>query len=397
MPRHELEIALITNSVYPYHLHNVAILSLPFGCTYHFRYESRYFQHPSAEISELKGKEGILILRDFERATFVPLRKFQVLDVDYCGELIFLDLQFLNFVEYAACRSELDAQSDREMAVLQSDREKYSNAVLAQLEALKIRNCKEQHLEKLILPVGPGDLRGIRLDKSVEGGGLTNAWLHVVTALGGMGAYKEICFYLISSIRLLNSGNSASRFRTGERAGVVLRAGKVYVFRVHQVTGDRRVPPRPGFKMRLQSIAGHISPLRPEISIDGAYDRMSFLVSALQQEQETNQSELLLTCDQSVADPSNASMSSPLPATPVQLQIKWPRWNRFMKWVGNPVLFVLGAALFVMADAIRRRLKLGDNGQYLVQLVGLALLAIGGKTWGFLTGSVKSGSPTTRP
>ena len=88
MAKSNPEIILITNSVYPYHLHNVAILSLPFGATYHFRYEHRYFDLHSTEIERLKGKIGILVLRDYERATFIPLRTFEVLAVDDCGQFI---------------------------------------------------------------------------------------------------------------------------------------------------------------------------------------------------------------------------------------------------------------------------------------------------------------------
>lgn len=79
------EVLFLTNSIYPYHLHNVAILSLPFGATYHFRYERQYFHLCSQEIGELEGKVGLLVLRDFDRATFIPLRTLRILKVDDCG------------------------------------------------------------------------------------------------------------------------------------------------------------------------------------------------------------------------------------------------------------------------------------------------------------------------
>jgi hypothetical protein len=390
------EIILVTNSVHPYHLHNVSILSLPFGGTYHFRYEHRYFQLDSSEIADLQGKMGLLVLRDFERATFVPLRSFRVLAVDDCGEFVFLDLQFLHFVEYAASRSETDVASMEQVGLMRADRERYSSAVAPQLDALKIGNNPNQHLDKLILSARSADLARVPLTQATEGGMFTQAWSRVVTALGGMDAYKSVCFYVISTVSSLNTGRAAPRFATRGRAGLVLRTGHNYLIRVYQVIGDRSVPARPGFKMRLQCIEGQVSPLHSEISVDGAYDRLSFFAFVVPQEREKNQSELLLTCDQSIPDPSDPLLSSPIPPTPVQLLIKWPRWDRFVKWVVNPALFVLGAGLFVMADKVRQCLELGDNGKYLIQLVGLALLAIGGKTWGFLTGSIKSGPPGSR-
>ena len=394
MGKPKLEIVLVTNSVYPYHLHNVAILSLPFGAAYHFRYEHRFLQLDSDGIENLQDKMGLLVLRDFERATLVPLRTFRVLAVDDCGDFVFLDLQFQYFVSYPASASEVASGIQLDDS-LRQEREKYSYTVAAQLEGLNIRNDKKQHLTKLIFPAKPGDLATIVLTNATEGGQFAHAWSHVVTALGGMDAYKGVCFYLISSILALNSGKRVSRFSTRWRTGLVLRTGTVYLIRVYQVIGDRSVPARPGFKIRLQYIEGHLSPLRSEIAVDGAYDRLSFFVFVLPQEQETNQSELLFACDQSVPD-STGALSSLIPATSVQLQITWPRWDRFVKWVVNPGLFVVGASLFVMADSVRVWLKLGDNGKYLIQLVGLALLALGGRTWGFLTGSIKSGPPGSR-
>jgi hypothetical protein len=142
----------------------------------------------------------------------------------------------------------------------------------------------------------------------------------------------------------------------------------------------------------------HLAVLRGEQRIDGAYDRLSFLVSVLPQENETSASSMVLSCDQPIADPSDAKQSSSIPPSIVDLQIQWPLRDRFMKRVGYPVLFVLGVWLFLKADDVQKILGLGggDMGKYLVQLVGLSLLALGGKNWSFLTGAFKSGPPGTR-
>ncbi len=390
------EIILVTNSIYPYHLHNVAILSLPFGGTYHFRYEHRYFHLDVHGIEHLKGKVGVLVLRDYERATFIPLRTFRVLNVDDCGEFVFLDLEFLHFVEYASSRSEAQAGSSTLADALLRERERYSGTVAAQIQASGVENKKNQHLPKLIFRASPLELAKINATTASEGRGFANAWSHVVTALGGMPVYEAVCFYVVGTVLELNSGKGASRFSGRWRAGLVLETGKIYLIRIYQLTGNRAVPPRPGYKMRLTCVEGHLSPLRSEIAMDGAYDRLSFFVSVLPQEREKNQSELLITSDQSFPDSTSPPSSFPLPPSPLQLQIQWPLWDRIMKWAGYPAIFILGAGLFVMADKIQQRLYLGEIGKYLIQLFGLSLLALGGKNWGFLTGAFKSGPPGSR-
>lgn len=390
------EVILVTNSIYPYHLHNVAILSLPFGAAYHFRYERRYFQFDSHGIDALRGKSGILVLRDYIRSTFIPLRTFRVLAVDDCGEFVFLDLEFRHFVEYAASRSEAEAGSSAVAEALLHEREKHTQTIARQVLVSGVENIEHQHLAKLILSANPLELAKITTASASEGGQFAHAWSHVVTVLGGMAVYEKVCFYAVSTVLELNSGKSASRFSSRWRAGLVLETGRVYLIRVYQLIGDREAPPRPGFQMRLTCMEGHLSPLRSEIAVDGAYDRLSFFVSVLPQEREENQSELLVTCNQSVPDQTDASRSSPLPTTPLELRIQWPLWDRIMKWAVYPVLFISGAGLFVMADNIQNRLALGETGKYLLQLIGLSLLALGGKNLGFLTGAFKSGPPGSR-
>jgi hypothetical protein len=390
------EILLITNSIYPYHLHNVSVLSLPFGTAYRFRYEHRHLELGSLAIEDLRDKAGVVVLRDYERATFIPLRAFKIMNVDDCGEFLFLDLQFLYFVGYSASWPETSVASGSPGDFFVNEREKYSGIVADQLGTLKIQNAANQSLSKLILWVQANKLGGIALETAMVGPKFADAWIHVVNVLAGMAVYKGVCFYVISSVLTLNSGKDASRFSTRWRAGLELRTGRVYMLRIYQVISDRTTPTRPGFKLRLGFIGAHLNPLRSEEPVDGPYDRLSYLVFTLPQESETNESELLLSCDQPIFDPSDTARSSQIPPTPVQLRIRWPRWARFVKWVVHPALFVVGAGLFVMADKVQQFFAFSDNGKYLVQLIGLALLAIGGKTWGFLTGSIKSGPPGSK-
>jgi hypothetical protein len=396
MRKQGFEILLISNSIYPYHLHNVAILSLPFGCTYRFRYERRYFKVDAGEIDLLSGKFGVFVLRDSDRNTFIPLRTFRVLSVDDCGEFVFLDLEFQRFANYVTLMAERDAKSADAADRLLAAREVYDAAVKRCLDGLGIQTTLAQGPRKLILSVKPEDLEGIAIVESSEGRGFKWAWAHVATALGGMPIYGGVCFYLIGAFQALNREKEVPRFKSRWRAGLVLKTGKVYLMRVYQLIGGRAAPASPGFHMGLHWVGAHLTPLQSTIAIDGAYDRLDFYLSVLPQENEVNHSELLLVCDELVPDPGNSSLAAPLPATPLQLKIVWPWRDRIMKWVVNPVLFIAGAGLFVMAGSVSPRLGLGDNGKYLIQLLGLAMLAIGGKTWGFLTSSIKSGPPGSR-
>ena len=68
---------LMTNTLHPYQVHNIPILSLLPGTTYRFRYEASHFQTSRDEIAKLPGKSGLLVLRDFQTGMLIPLRTFR--------------------------------------------------------------------------------------------------------------------------------------------------------------------------------------------------------------------------------------------------------------------------------------------------------------------------------
>src|SRR6266508_4573175 len=94
-------VLVITNTVLPYAPHNVAYLALPSGLTYHFRYKEKYFGDVNDAsraqfINTLQNKLGLLVLRDFKNATFIPLRKIKLQKVEHQGEFVFIDIEMLS-------------------------------------------------------------------------------------------------------------------------------------------------------------------------------------------------------------------------------------------------------------------------------------------------------------
>src|SRR5436853_6647778 len=91
-----IEILLISNTFYPYLIHNISILSVPAGITYRFRYEVRHFE--TKDLNSLVGKLGLFVLLDTEEDTkekvYIPLRTFRFFRVENFGDYVFLELEF---------------------------------------------------------------------------------------------------------------------------------------------------------------------------------------------------------------------------------------------------------------------------------------------------------------
>ena len=168
----KIEFLVITNTIHPYQVHNISVLSLLPGSTYRFRYESNYFQMDSGELTSLTGKYGLLVLRDFGRANFIPLRSFRCFRVEPCGEFIFLELEFLSFVKFESVgrifEAETDETPEQQMTVLerqlqgQAERENIRSVIERVVAEQGLSNKPNKPLAKLIIPCAHAEWKPFR-------------------------------------------------------------------------------------------------------------------------------------------------------------------------------------------------------------------------------------------
>ncbi|MGA9570239.1 MAG: hypothetical protein WBS17_09135 [Candidatus Acidiferrales bacterium] len=395
----KIEFLVITNTIHPYQVHNISVLSLLPGSTYRFRYESDYFQMNPSELTSLTGKYGLLVLRDFERAKFIPLRSFRCFRVEPCGEFIFLELEFLSFVEFESVgripEAENDDTPERRMTVLerqlqgQAEREKYSSVIEKIVAEQSLTNKPSNALEKLIIPCAHTGIEAISIDDRSDHLASVSFWSRIVALLGGITSYRKACFYLLGSIRDLDSGNETKTFASAWRKGYKLYAKRGYALQVFQLMADGTPPRAPGLAMNVTTLGQHILPMRSTERVDGAYDRLEFYFSVLPETQRRTQSVLMVQCDQKLPGPEGGDDSVPIPASLTHIQIKWTKREFVMRRILSPCLFVLGVTAWFysakISDYIAHGLKLEQ-----VQLVALFLLGIAVHNWGVFTDAFKA-------
>jgi len=400
-----IEYLLITNTLHPYQVHNISVLSLPPGATYRFRYEASHLLLDRKQIEELPGKFGLLVLRNFDRGTFMPLRTFRYFRSEYCGDLVFLELEFLSYVKYNQLNpsfevTEQDSLERQNLAGagatwVHAELERYSKDISNAIAPHGIDNRPGDRLKKLVMQVNPGELRAIPLDDRTDEAISIGLWARIVSLLGWLPSYGEACFYLIGSVRDVDSGKTAVAFASKWRRGLQLRAGRGYTLPVYQIMANRRAPAPPGFLMKLNHIEKYVLPLRTCEAVDGAYDRLDFYFYVLPQERRRNQSLLVVQCDQKISNGTTGGEkeSIELPPSLLQVRIDWTRWDFIRRRLLPPPLFVLGILAFIFSNAASAWAGHGITPQY-VQLLGLALLAAAARSWEFLTGAFRPGEGT---
>lgn len=393
------EFLVITNTIHPYQVHNISVLSLLPGSTYRFRYETSFFHMDANRLTELQGKYGVLVLRDFERAKFIPLRSFHCFRVEPCGEFIFLELEFLSFVQFnsAGRIREIRAGDPPEwrQAALerqeqaQTEREKYSTIVENIVRKTGLDNEPGEPLKKLIIPCTDAGVGDIPVDDRRDDSVSVSFWSRLVTLLGGITSYRPACFYLLGSIRDLDSGAKATTFQSAWRRGYKLYASRGYALQVFQLMAAGRAPQVPGLTIKLATLEKHVLPMRSVERVDGAYDRLEFYFYVLPETERRTQSVLMVECDQKLPGPEGNDDSVPIPESLIHIQIKWTKWEFVRRRILPPCLFAVGAAIWFYSASISGWVGLGLKPEH-VQLASLFLLAIAAQNWGVFTDAFKA-------
>jgi hypothetical protein len=356
---------VITNAIRPFHVHNISILSLPPGATYHFRYPRPYVGEGLSR--NIEGLQGLLLLRNKETAEFLPLRWCTGAAVEDYGEFVFFDFRFdLIF----------DARSLKE-----GEAWKGYQARVEKLLPRGVTNLPGTDLAPLVFPVPVSTLKAFGSRDSGVSGEEANddhvrRWLALISLLGQLEAYRDEHFYTVS--RTYHEKESRSELcaygrLSPSRRGYKFVGNRVYFVEVIQATVPFRKGKGPVEELRLTSPAGHIQELRTSWMIDGPYDRVRFLFYVVPQELQRTPSILILSklpraagetvvsrkgeTELAAVEPVGLATrgGSPVPPTLLDLDIIWGVkrffWKRLLPWATA----LLGVVLFFGADRMSKQ------------------------------------------
>src|SRR6266849_1585546 len=186
---------VITNAIWPYHRHNISILSLPPGGRYHFRYENKYVSDKlQADISE---SPGLLVIRNKQTGEMLPLRWCSGVRKEDYGEYLFFDFQFDSIFDFGSQDPNAGWKT-------------YTSQIESMLPA-DIKNIPGNGLAPLVFPVRADIFKNrthepSNSDRENKSHDHVRRWLRVVSHLGSLDAYKDEHFYTVS--RLYQDGAS---------------------------------------------------------------------------------------------------------------------------------------------------------------------------------------------
>ncbi len=316
----ERRVLMITNARAPYAIHNISALSLPNGLTYQFRYDKKYLEIPdgneaSAWIRRLKHEKGVLVLRDSDRGTFIPLREFRVHSTEEFAEHVFFDLEFADYVSYKSPpSSSADAQ--------QQELECYS-PVIAGLIPPESNAGADSSLRKLVFTVKASSLDVINARRQEHAQSPLEAWKSLAELLSGMPIFEGLCFHKIIGVQTIDAVRGY-RYRLrermashnwyprrwisssylspctlmGERRGYQINGGKTYLLKLVEIIPAFESTGFVPFDITLDTSAQHLLPMRTAEKVDGPDDRIQFVFYAVPQPATAVTSFLILASKQ---------------------------------------------------------------------------------------------------
>lgn len=324
-------VIIIFNNIPPYAYEVNNILALPNGFTYRFRFREKWI-HGTEFPSQLNNHEGLVVLRDFSNAGFIPLRRIRLLEVLEVGDIVYINYLLKDIIEF-------DSNNEARERQLSEFNERMKAATIG------FENKAGKNLDKLIflysdLAYGIEDLHyeGPTHNRPFK------SWGNLIQSIGYMTCYTDFDFLKLIEIvdnneQLVHidyADKKASRFN--------LKNNTEYKLRVFQTTfttreGDSSVVEKR--EIVLQGEPDEIKIIRSTYSIAGRYDLYQFHFKTASSS---------ITKDTSLyLDIKRADIRLPNIEIPVRVYVS--RLQRLVLFI-SIFFFILGVLLLFGADQI---------------------------------------------
>ena len=344
-------LIMITNTKVPYCYDVAHVLGLPSSFSHRFRYRTRWVKIPY-KIEDIKGQEGLIVLRNFEKGDFIPMRYVEIEDVLSIGDIHYIEFRLKDYFPTTMRQK----ASERIKEYLLDNG--FENKGGHELECL-VFESKERLAE---------DNQGKETEQEHK------EWGEILKQIGRLDCYKDFSFLKILHIRDSGGGQvNAKKDETGKYS-FALEPGRLYFLDVIQHVPweiDKGESIETPHDVELKAETDEVIILRKVQRVVGKYDLLRFIFKTVPGH-KTKQTFLEVE--------SKEEKKSPrfwLPALFLPIRIQPPLWIRLIFGV-KIGLEMLAVGLVIGADPLSRALKIGPDW---VRGIGLAMLILVSQKW----------------
>ena len=297
-------IALITNSIKPYCFDAARVLGLPEGATHRFRYRSKWID-PTIKVADLKGQSSVIVLRNFDTASFIPLRVAKISDVQVLGDTIYLE-----FVAENYATDQFRLKCDAELG--------------NHFQSRSINNAPGQHLRPIVVDLENLTSEQVAVQPFPQ---QIKLWDELSTTLGGYASFENYSFFKLNSVKSIEGKDCilVPGDAQGKKAFAVLPSTPYSLELLQQIpwemdkTEQIKVP----FTVEISSPDSDLAIRRGVQKVVGKYDVLKFIVVT-----PDSAGKRFVTIDFQTCD--GQEIDSHAPFLSVTLKVLPSKWQRFV-------------------------------------------------------------------
>lgn len=250
-------IVMITNTIVPYCYDIAHVIGLPAHLSHRFRYLARWIKLDSKPI-EMKGRDALIVLRNFATGELIPVRYVGVEDVLTVGEINYIEFRLAEyFTTTKGCI--------------------VSEKIKEQLVRKGFQNEAGKELECLVLEVRGKE---IELSETEKTGKEHEKWSQILKGIGQLDCYKEFGFLKVH--QLLDSTGTAAQTSQDEtgKYSFALKPSCLYFLDIIQHVPweiDKQESIETPYDVELKAEKDEVVILRKIQRVVGKYDLLRFI------------------------------------------------------------------------------------------------------------------------
>lgn len=257
-------IVVIPNTITPYGYEMVPILAYPEGFKYRFRYDEEWVDKSLFLRNDLKGKEGYIVLRDFESGHLFPIRKIKLRSFQKIGKIFYIETVLGKLAPFDSDSSHRDNQVER-----------FNNEFMKFHSALIDKNDPGKNMKPLVFLTNyiyeniKNEHKSSDVDEELESFG------NILACFKNISFFKDVQFLRLVSAEPFDKKIGKAYFQNGT---LVFKEGADYEIQVAQFIVKTS---ESGLKQTDISINGdnrQIDILRGVQRAVGKYDILTFVI-----------------------------------------------------------------------------------------------------------------------
>ncbi len=178
---------IIANSIKPYAFETAKVLALPAGCKFKARFTRKWIQQDILSYtSQMIGKTGIYILRDWKKDILIPIRNIIIEKVTSLGDIVIINYMVGDYIDYSGTKEGRAKQLDT-----------FNSSFFDDIDELKPTRGVETAMSPLVFTSNSDiQIKNFSAFETSKDSAISEKWLNTIYNLENIELFQGMSFVL---------------------------------------------------------------------------------------------------------------------------------------------------------------------------------------------------------